>query len=530
MNHLKSKWLYCCALIIVLLSGCDFNNLFDTDIKSVRSSPTLALPLGYGSMGIQDLLSDEDSLNIKVYADGPDKDVLYLSYEQTLRSQAIKDLLTLTNKNLSRGLVINPTGVSVPVPANSQDQQLIAGTLTYDLDFNPEKFDEILFDQGSLQISVQTSPLITNLQFEAAISLPTFTLNNVPLQRTLLSGTSSQQISIAGYKAALNDNLFDINVSVAIKAHNQAASIPPGTRLNVTLAFNNVSFDYVIGFFGDQTADLPTETLEIGAFDNVFDDVEVSIANPKISFEVVNEYGIPVNVIFNSLEARNASGKLNVTLSPSSPIAANFPTTLGDSAFTNVSVTNAKALLDFEPTSFFYDLSARINQNQTSGTNFCSSDAELKVRMSVEVPLIGHASDIVISDTTDIDLGDVKDSDIESATLKINATNGIPLNATLQIFMLTENFQLIDVLLANDQEVVKGATTDATGTPVSPGVLNEEIIISKDKINKLLQAKKLIISSRLQTADNPKDVRFRVTDKIDVKLGLLAKLNLKVDL
>ncbi|NBP71362.1 MAG: hypothetical protein EBU52_21820 [Cytophagia bacterium] len=146
----------------------------------------------------------------------------------------------------------------------------------------------------------------------------------------------------------------------------------------------------------DQTADLPDETLEIAAFENIFVDVDVSIASPKISFVVINEYGIPVNVIFNTLEARKAGSSLAVQLNPSSPITTNIPQIMGDSAFTNVAVTNAKALLDFAPTEFYYNVSARINQGLTDHPNFCKSDAELNVRMSVEVPFIGSASNIIL--------------------------------------------------------------------------------------------------------------------------------------
>lgn len=527
----KRRWLFIFATLL-FLSGCDFNNVLDTDFKSITTSPTIAIPLGYGTLSIQDFLSDADSTNIKIYQGGADNDVIYLAYEQTLKTQGIRDLLVIPDKNVTRGLTINPTAFPIPLLAN-QTITLDPGNITFDLDFDPEKFDEILFTQGTLQITAQTDPVIPNLQFEGTITLPTFTKDGVPLDQTLQTGAATQNISIAGYKGQFDNNIFEAAVVVTVRSAATPSAIPPGTRFNVTLDFNSLNFDYIRGFFGEQTTDLPDETLEIGAFENIFDEVEVSLASPRISFVVINEYGIPVTVIFNSLEARNSTGTLPVTLNPTSPITAAFPTILGDSALTTVTVTNAKALLDFAPTEFFYSVSANINEGLTDGNNFCKNDSELSVRMSVEVPFIGHASNIVISDTLDIDLSDLTESEIESASIKINAINELPIDASLQLYLLDANFLVLDSLLnpTNDlNKIIVGSDTDLAGTPTTPGVYNEEIEISSAKINKLFGAKKILIASRLQTADNPKDVKFRSTDKLSVKLGLKAKVKLNVDL
>ena len=53
---------------------------------------------------------------------------------------------------------------------------------------------------------------------------------------------------------------------------------------------------------------------------------------------------------------------------------------------------------------------------------------------------------------------------------------------------------------------------------------------SKEKINKLFDATKLVIVAELETADNPKVVKFRAADKLEIKVGLKAKVKLNVDL
>ncbi len=527
LNSFKCNRILLLCTTTLLLVGCELN--LDTDVKGVIASTNMVLPLGYGDLSIQDFLGDADSANVKIYGSGEDEGVVYLYYEQTLKTQGVGDLLQLENRTISKGLNINPTAVPRLIPPNSQDQPLASGTLSFDLNFTPEKFEEILFTQGQLLITATTSSAIA-LQFEALVTLPTFKKNGIPLQQTIQTSSTAQPISIAGYLATLDENLFNVEVALIVKPHNSTVNIPPNTQFNISLQFGNLNFDYVVGFFGDQTADPSAETLELGVFENSFEEGNVTLADPRISFEVINEYGIPISVIFNQLEARNSSGTLPITLNPASPINANFPSIRGDSAFTNVSVTNAGALLEFEPTSFFYNVSARINAGLTTGTNFTESDSELKVRMKVEVPFIGSASDIVVSDTVDIDISEVEDSEIERAAIKIKAINNIPINATLQLYLLNENGIVLDSLLAPNTTVVKGAATDVDGNSIAPGVFDDEIEIGKEKINKLFKAKKILIASRLETADNPKNVKFKSTDTLSVRLGLNATLTLNVDL
>lgn len=91
---------------------------------------------------------------------------------------------------------------------------------------------------------------------------------------------------------------------------------------------------------------------------------------------------------------------------------------------------------------------------------------------------------------------------------------------------------MLDSLLAPNTLVVEGAQTDSNGNTTASTILKKDIEISNQKINKLFEAKKIIIASRLNTSDaqNQKDVKFKSTDKLNIKLGLNANLKLNLDL
>lgn len=524
--------------MIIGLNGCDFSNLLDTNFENISTSPLLVMPLGHGELSFQDFLNDSDSTSLKVYADGPNKDVIYLDYQKTLKTTGIRDLLTFTDRDISQGFTLNPSGSSYTFPSSSNDQPIPGNngikTLSYDLNFNPEKLTEVLFTAGTLRLTSSVTPTNSSLpSLQATIVLPGFTKNGQALQVVTTTNQTSQ-ISLAGYKAVLNNNRFDASFTIIVKkSQGGTKTIPNGARFNNRIQFTSVQFDYLKGFFGEQISDLPEETLPITIFENAFKDGNLSLADPKASIVVVNEYGIPTQVSFTSLVAKNATGSLNVQLSPTSPLNANIPIIMGDSAFTTVTITNAQNLINFNPTEIYYKARATINKGLTTGANFCKNESKLKIRLAVEVPLIGSASNISISDTLDLDVSDLNNSEIETASIRINANNNLPFDANLQIYLLDENLIVLDSLLDSTNganKVVVGAETDAEGTPVAPGVFEGDFIVSKEKFNKLFSAKKILLFSTLQTSDQPKNVKFRANDKLSIKLGLKVKVKLNVDL
>ncbi|MFZ6013357.1 MAG: hypothetical protein ACOYXT_23650 [Bacteroidota bacterium] len=515
-------------LAALLLITC--SDIFDTDqydIEGVKVNSTNVFPLAYGELGINDFLNDEDSSYLKVDADG----LLYLSYEQELRSQAVGDLLDFPDKSFIKNVPLPPATIS----ATSSD--VVYATLNDQLDFafNPEQLSELIMRGGAVNITTTVLPATpANFSYSVLVELPDFKLNNVPFAKSL---TNNASFTLSGYQAKFTNDVTPIKITVTKKAHGSPIIIPANTSVRVTLSFGGLEHRFVAGFFGDQTATLPDESLEITAFDNSLEGVNVTLAAPKASFEVTNEYGVPVKVNFLVLEARKAGGgTLPITLNPASPIVANYPTQPGQSAKTTVQIANTKQLLDFEPDEFFYRMTARINSPDIAvPNNFAFDTAKLIVKLRADVPLYGTASGIVLDDTVDIDLDDLEESEVESASLKAKIINDLPLDATLQIYMVTENFAVLDsLLLPNQTSIVRGSTVNASGDLQSPGVFDEEIPISKSKIDKLFNTDRLIIKARMNTIKNANgtqpDVKFKSSYKMNVKLGLKATLKVSIDL
>lgn len=519
------------AMIGFLLSACgEVLDTKDYEFDEIEATPTLALPLAYGELGVDDILSKADSANIKVYPDG----LVYLEYDETLRTQGVRDLIVIPDKSSITGSIVIPPAVIPPVSSDSVTSFQQERIENFDVS---EDLREILMNSGQVVYNVTMTPPNPDFRYAIRITIPEFTsVADGSVFSQDVSG--SGQVSLAGYLYNnTNPDPNRITIRYTLIAKQKATPTAVGGTVNTMLSFQDLGYGYVKGFFGgDRIIDVPAERLEIEAFgSSLLDGADISFANPSISFTITNEVGVPTEIEFTALEARKPGSSLNVQINPASPVTVNHPATMGNSATTVVNVTNVKALLDFAPTEFYYKLTTHINKGLTSGLNFVTDTSSMKVNMHIEVPLYGKASNIQLSDTVGIDLSDVDDSAIESASLKVKVFNEIPLDADVQFFLTDANFNVLDALLETDQTtLIESSTVNASGELQAPGEVDLLIPIRKEKLDKIFQAKNIIIRARVNTARNGNgtqpDVKFKSEYKMNVKLGIQAKLKLTADL
>lgn len=535
MNKIEKKmraWhiLPLLAFGLLVWSCSNILNTDDYELKKIKANPTLDIPIAFGDLVIDDLLSKADQANIKVYTDG----LIYLLYEQTLKSQGIRDLVDFPGKSFTKTIPVPPG----TIPPRTTEVKYATLNTTEDFAFNPEKLTEIKFKATTIRVTVTFTPANpASGVFEIELKLPNFKLNGVPFQKRVTAGATGVTFALQDYVATLADNAFPMEISVFEKPHPSSVTIVNPTSASVKIDFGSIDFQYIKGFFGDQTAfNIPAESIDLEAFGTALSKANVSFAQPKLSFKVSNDYGIPTKVTFSPLEARKNNGsKLPITLNPASPVSINVPASLGQSAITDINVTNAKQLIDFVPDKFYYKVSARINEGLTSGINFCADTSKIRVGLKAEIPLFGKASGIVLSDTFAIDLSGAKDTDVESGAIRSKITNQLPLDAFIQLYIANDRAIIIDSLFTTAQTaIVKASKVDNKGELLEAGVSDLEINIAKEKLDKLFDAKKLIVKVRMNTtkaaSGSQPDVQFKSTYKMSVVFGLKVKLKLVVDL
>ncbi len=496
----------------------------DYDLNSVTITPTVAIPLASGDLSILDLISDKDSSYIKVYPDG----LLYFYYAKTLASQDIRQLFNPTDK-ISNSSINLP---AVTLPPSVSDVRTDSIVQAIDLNMTPAQLNEMGIKSGTLNYSISTSPSLPNLSYAINLVM-TDVVDKVtlkPMNITALgAGTGTR--SMQNYKINMIDNKFNVKMVLIFKQHSNSQFIPPGAKVNVQLSLVGVVSSYVKGFLGDRTIPLPTQTLDLTVFSSSLKKSPVTFVQPLVKLMISNDNGVPIEVAFSNLDAKKTGSILPLQITPASPITVNYPTVLGNSSSTTITVGNSSALVNFLPTQMTYSATARINKGLTSGNNFLADTSKLRVTLASEVPLYGHGTGITLWDTLKVDLGEIKESSVSSSFMKISAVNQMPLDVYLQLYLADKNYVIQDSLFTTNQTYfVKSSTVTASGDLQTAGTTSSQLDLSTAKLNKLFSSNYLIVRSKLNTTKDANgsllNVKFKSTYKLKLSVGLNAKLNL----
>jgi hypothetical protein len=516
--------LYTLMAVLALATILSCVDQSDYQIDEIDLTPSIALPLVTGSLAMSDLLEHIDATHVKVYPDG----LVYFAYKETLETDNITDMFSIPDKSVSLSFLLP----GVTLPPTTQDFKSDSIIRIVDFGMGPEQIDEVKIKAGQVTYSTSIVPSSSNLDYEIRVSLSTFKSAAGVSLNTAIKGTGA--IDLRDYVMGLDDNKFIMKAVLVIKKHSSSVTISPGTSINFSLGFRDIEFRHIKGFFGEQTTTLAPGGIDLHNFGDMFEGAEVFAAQPKLTISILNENGVPCLANFPILEARKeGAAPLKILLNPANPVSLNFPTLLGKTAATVISIANVNEIISYSPTSLHYQVSATINKGLTSGDNFVIDTSRVRMDFNVEVPMYGHASNIRLADTVDLSLEEQENSEITKAALKLKIVNEMPLEGDVQFYLMNEDYDFLDKLLDDDQiSILHGSEVDAEGEVTKAGVYDNSLELSQDKINNIFKAKHLIVEIVLRTSRTssgaPQNVKFKADQAIGIDAGILADLKLKL--
>ena len=295
-------------------------------------------------------------------------------------------------------------------------------------------------------------------------------------------------------------------------------------------------------YTGSDTVQLPVDSIDLNL--KVYNKViggSFYFEDPTIHITVTNSIGMPVDLTFTTFETWSAiNGTTIIQLfSTPPPIALTpspaFPLNPGDVSVTTYTYdktnSNVQDFLLTAPKYLYYAVRGVTNV-PTTIPNFVVDTSEFSVEVLLELPLYGYASFLTLGDTLPFSLGinDPSKDDLyaESATFVVNAYNGFPINAVLQLsFLDTVTNTLLDSLFYNGEQTVFNAG------PVGPAPAYRvssikhtvtEVFVDKARLDRIGSANKLIIRGTLTTENNPALVKIYSDYTLELKLAVRAEL------
>ncbi len=352
-----------------------------------------------------------------------------------------------------------------------------------------------------------------------------------------------ETFDLSGYSFDLSREGQTVNTIEAIIRGSIVSSGSPvnfdtANSITADITMSNLKPVFIDGYFGSQSLTLDPETFDFDLGEaQIFE--KINFINPKITLGFHNTFGIPMEI--SSLDLTMKRGDDSASLDASSVIPFQIlsgnissPYVPVTSELTIGNATNIAELINIWPNVVTTGFDGTINP-QGNTYNYALDSSKMDITIDLSIPLYATVSDFTIQDTIEIDssISQVFEF-VKYASLRTNIDNGFPLEASVKFYIADENYLILDSLESADNSdiLINAAIVDPTnGDVTSDGFRQADLTADEDDVNLLkIPGNKLILSANLNTANSGANVKIYSFHKMEIKMGVLAKIFLEADL
>ncbi len=487
--------------IVLLFTAC----LKDYEAVEIEDwSQTIAIPILKAKLNIEDLL---DNFETGGYVALDNDKFITLVYQGEVFSYQGEEIVEIPNLEFP----IPDTVVKIPYENLPFDYQidefkLKKGNFAY-------RFESSFAED--LMVTIRLSNLKKDNQ-ELTIEIP-------------VSNTGTQPIQQAG-TIDLSTYVFDFYDEEFVVEYN-AVRVSTGARIHleeVHFGFTDLEYDYIIATFPEQALSLPKDEIKIDLFTNAAGG-SVYFEAPSVSMIFENGFGLPVNLIAQNLAVMTQqSGVMHLHSVLDDGLDFNYPTLseMGMVKTTNLVLDQNNSTLAeviaSNPQALNYEFLANLNPGGSPVKGFIAATSSIKVNVDVALPLWVRANGHFITEKN-IDFDASILENVERATFKLIANNGLPVDAGIQVYFEDDNGVVQDSLLQPYQNFLVAAKTNSEGRVIGDTETTTFIDLTPSQLRNFQSATKIRLSARV-TTDNimGNAVKFYSDYGVDLQLGVKA--------
>ncbi len=468
MNPLRSRLLTLLILAVVLLS-----------CRKDRPEPSwevdVLAPLLLDTVFITDVISDT------LITVNPDLSVSFV-FEDKLYEARVDSLVQLPDTLISLEFDLQ----YLPFPINLQPgDTIIAEEFDWPLDIDEYniqgvKLVEGLIRTGQLVFEVldeSETDLLCVLGIRSAIrnETDTFRLEEKVLNGELFTGSYDISEYRLGLTGENGDTVNMLSYYLALIVHPDEpgqVTLHPQDKFSVDIRFDDITLDYVLGYFGQNTFTLGPDEADVDLFGDL--DIQgLSVEQAAVELEIRNYFGLEGNFRVKELTATNTetgmSASLESNMIDSSLFvdrAMDLPPGSGQVVPSihayDFSDSNFGELLSLMPDRIAYTMGIETNVygNSASYDNFFYYDEPIRVYMKASIDQGIRIDDLFVTSTLDWNAGGAGLDNVMDGRLIMVFNNGFPFSLKIEL-----------TLLDNEMNVLETMITDGF---IAPGLLDEE--------------------------------------------------------
>lgn len=526
-------------LLVITLGSCK-RDRFELDrLASTEWEPSLAFPLMKANLGVYDVMARIDSSDLFII--DPLTGQVALIYEGELFSFSAQEVLQLPNQAFGTTFTLDLpeqaslTGVGQVTKLLSFDETLVmpSGVQT----------DSVTYLGGSLDITINS-----DFQHSGTVQIvaPSLRKNGQPFEQFIdvnyVSGPVSvtESYDMTGYTMDLTDGGTTFNtlpLDLSLTLINSGNGITGTEAVDVAFDYTDLEFEAIYGNFGQQTISLDNDSILIRIFTNSVDGT-FQLTDPKLRLYIDNSFGFPVELSIDTLDSRNAvTGETTPLLPGLDPFLINSPTLqqIGQSVPTDTVIDNTNsniiALMEPTPKWLVHAISAVSNPpSAPSAYNFLRHDSKFIVDTELEMPLVGWADNWSITDTVAFTFEEDNVKEIQSVELRVYVANHFPMNARMQIYLLDENYMVIDSIVPTEHDLIQTGVIDGIGRVVEETVTITDIPFDQSRMPNLYNARYARVWADAESTTAADETVVRIYDSYYMNFRVGMKVNARINL
>jgi hypothetical protein len=488
-------------------------------------------PLIHGTLTLNDILPSENlTTNSENY--------LTVVYSNSVFSFSIDTLIDLPDTTIKRKTAINLPSIQVNPAFTYGD--------VYDQAYDLEQVElkRVIVRSGDIEMSIfNTWPGKTKITFNFPKILDSgfpfleeFYMNAGSLA---LPNEAGEVISMKGFDmdlSGVNGNLYNtISGDITVGSNEAVSSFDVTNQDSITyeISFKDLLPEYVKGYFGSYNLS-DTIAVSLPFMDKVLGG-SINIDSLKLNMKILNGFNLIAQAKITKIEGINSTTNNSVDLNfphlntsinvnPASGgiydyVPSEYPISINN---TNSNITDFVENLS-DSILLGYELLINPDGNTTAGSDEIFPGSTLDLFLDAEFPLSFASDALTLTDTFDFSYTQNSNFTGESATISLSYTNGFPLSASTQLYLLGANNEVLQSI-SGDSDLINGAynQVDYSTLPYTGVVkftLDAAILQSLGLVEKM--AFTVALSS-----DNTANVKVQANAFIDFNLRSNLKINL----
>ena len=517
--------------------------LVDSGFVNLKIKNNLPFPIDIGL-----IISDEnkDILNIEakgiipnqvynISEDIKDKEIynelkVEITSFNTVGSQGVPIDLSPSKDNFEISFEIDELIITEGEINISEVDDFFDGIFDIDLNFyDSVELKNIIFNQGRLNFGISS---FLGYDVEIDYLIPAIRNDDTISDIIELKSNGSHNIDydITNYDFDLYNEIKEkynnLRVSSKFKIKSETGYIlyKSNEEIDVTFTFSNLIFDEINGYFGNNKYSIEKEEIELEKelldfYDKI--EGEFLFTNPRLGLNVNNSFGIPLFINLD-IQASNNNKSENIIINDRVVEAKSKDGSFEETKiFIDKENSNILNFINLPPKdNLLIEGDIILNPDEKTYDNFILKNSEIEANTFLEIPFQISASNLMISDTFQIE--DINfDTDLSDARLLFNYQSDIPLTFDIELIYLDKTLFEID---RNVGEInIKGSETDANGYSTGSVSNTFEVNLSENLLKRIKELENIIMNIELNTEKNKSvnitsEIKFEFQSTIEFKL------------